>query len=355
MSSKIFNWKYKDQKTNEELAEERDRSNIYSFLKNSRFRTGIEDKSSIHPLLISIVITLVYVVLISIYIWFSSTYASNVSSTKIELEQIELTKGLFFVLVTGLILFISFYLMFRKMKIKDEIIITQNKSIILSEGTITSGIFSMSVCHDIGNLLNIIVGNASMLGMTNNLTASEKENISAIYLASENIKELLQRMMDAGKGRVPNQKVFVDLTMIVKEIICFAKFHNKIKKCNIRQDVPVNLRVNINTLLFSMALMNMILNSAEACNNSGEILIKLKQQDSIVSLEVHDNGPGISDETKKKIFNPFFTTKLNGNGLGLLSLKIFTDQCNGKIEITKSELGGACFSISFPTSLNQKL
>jgi two-component system sensor histidine kinase HydH len=94
--------------------------------------------------------------------------------------------------------------------------------------------------------------------------------------------------------------------------------------------------------------MNLILNSAEATGNSGEILVRLKEDNGTVFLEVHDNGPGISEEIKENIFNPFFTTKKNGNGLGLLSLKIFADQHNGSIDISNSYLGGACFSISFP-------
>ena len=94
--------------------------------------------------------------------------------------------------------------------------------------------------------------------------------------------------------------------------------------------------------------MNLILNSAEATNHSGEILIKLQENNDTVLLEVHDNGPGVPKDIIEKIFNPFFTTKEKGNGLGLLSLRIFAEQHNASIDIKGSDLGGACFLISLP-------
>jgi signal transduction histidine kinase len=321
---------------------------IESFLNNSEFRTGIEEKASINVFLISGIVALSYIILISLYIWISGRYAADIASSQENLQHIELIKGLLFALVTGLLLFISLYVIFLKLKKKTEIIIAQNKSIISSEGLVISGLFSSSVYHDINNMLTVIVGNSQLLKISTDMPSREKKYIDDIFTASQNLKKLSQRMIDAGNDHVSDKKDLEDLCFIIRETIDFAKIHTKIRRCKLHYEAPAELKSRLNSMLFSRSLMNLILNAAEATESSGEILVKLKEQDGIVTLEVHDNGPGISDEIKNNIFNPFFTTKKDGNGLGLLSLKIFLDQHNGTVDIRKSELGGACFSISFP-------
>jgi signal transduction histidine kinase len=327
---------------------------IKSFLNNSEFRTGIDEKSSINPLLVSGIMALSYIIIISLYIWVSGKYAAEIASSQDNLEHIELIKGLLFALVTGALLLISLYIIFHKIKRRDEIIIAQNKSIISSEGLVISGLFSSSVCHDINNILTVIIGDSELLRISDNIPPKERSYIDGIFNASQNLKKLSQGMMEAGKGYVPDQKDFVDLTLIIIDTINFARVHNKIKGCNVNYELPVELKMSLNSLLFSRTLMNLILNAAEATGKPGEILVKLKRQDEVVTLEVHDNGPGIPDEIKNNILNPFFTTKKDGTGLGLLSLKIFLEQHNGTIDIRKSELGGACFSISFQGALPSK-
>jgi signal transduction histidine kinase len=321
---------------------------IKSFLNNSEFRTGIEEKSSINPFRISGIIALSYIILISFYIWLSGKYAAEIASSLENLQHIELIKGLLFAVVTGLLWFISLYAIFIKIKKKDEFIIAQNKSIISSEGLVISGLFSSSVYHDINNMLTVIIGDSQLLKISADIPFKEQKYIDDIFVAAQNLKKLSQRMIDAGKGHISDKKDLEDMSFIVKETINFAKIHIKIRQCKLHYELPVELKTKLNSLLFSRTLMNLILNAAEATDNSGEILIKLRQSDGAVVVEVHDNGPGISDEIKDNILNPFFTTKKNGNGLGLLSLKIFLDQHNGTVDIGKSELGGACFSISFP-------
>jgi len=326
---------------------------INSFLKNSIFRTGIEDRSSIRPLFLALTIAVGYIVIVSIYIWLSGIYAKEIASSLENLKHIELIKGLIFALVTGTILFFTLFIILLKIKNRDEMIIAQNKSIISSEGLVMSGTFASSVSHDINNILTVITGNSDLLKISNNFGPVEKKYIDEISAATQNLKKLSQRMMDAGKGYIPNQRDLADLTVVIKDTVNFAGIHNRIKRCNLHYELPDLLKMEVNSHLLSRALMNLILNSAEATGNSGEILVRLREDNGAVVLEVHDNGPGVPEEIKENIFNPFFTTKKDGNGLGLLSLRIFADQHDGSIDILKSHLGGACFRISFP--INQAL
>jgi signal transduction histidine kinase len=227
---------------------------IKAFLNNSEFRTGIDDKSFIRPISFSLTIGLSYIILISLYIWLSGKYAAQIASSLKNLEQMELIKGLVFAVVTGSCLFISLLLIFLKIKKKDEIIIAQNKSIISSEGLVLSGLFSSSISHDIRNLLTIIIGNSELLMLSGHLTPVENKYVNEIKLATQNLNNLSQRLMDASKGRITDDKEITDLSLVIKDTINFANVHNKIKPCTLHHELPEELEMNLNPLLFSRTL-----------------------------------------------------------------------------------------------------
>ncbi len=67
-----------------------------------------------------------------------------------------------------------------------------------------------------------------------------------------------------------------------------------------------------------------------------------------ISLEVHDDGPGVPADQIDAIFDPCFTTKPDGTGVGLLAIKAFAVSCRGEVAVGCSDLGGAVFSIRIP-------
>ncbi len=317
-------------------------------LTNSVFRIGIEEAHILNPLKFSLIITILYIILISAYIWYSGAIALYFSKTKEDLALIELVKGLTFVIVTAAVLFFYIYHTLKKIEYKNNIIMAQNKSIISSERLVMAGLFSTSVSHDINNLMFIITGSADLMYSSKTLDANNMQLLENISSSSKKLVELSRSMMDASKEYLPGEMKTEDLSKIVESTVSFSKIHSKLKRCNIVEEIQSDIIMNINSILIGRTLMNLLLNSADATNETGKILIRLKEVSQNVLLEVHDDGPGINDDLKEKVLEPFYTTKQDGNGLGLLSLKICALQHNGKIAIKKSDLGGACFSISFP-------
>ena len=311
-------------------------------------------KSEINPTRTALAVALVYIVVIALYIWISGRVAANYAVTIERLENIELVKGLVFVVFSGAALFIGVLMLLRRIEKKTDIIISQNRSLISSERLVMAGIFSSSVCHDINNIMFSIIGNAEFLRTSARLEAGDREFVDQILSASRSLTSLTHRMMTTGHGYIPGEKAPADISQIVRETIEFAKVHKKIKACRLDYDLPAALVVDLNTPLFSRALMNMILNAAESSDQAVDILVKLieNHDDHTVALEVHDSGSGIADEIKEKIFEPFFTSKANGNGLGLLSLKTCAEQHAGHIELKRSELGGTCFRLTIPGNLD---
>ncbi|MBO7070078.1 MAG: HAMP domain-containing histidine kinase, partial [Bacteroidales bacterium] len=100
-------------------------------------------------------------------------------------------------------------------------------------------------------------------------------------------------------------------------------------------------------------LVNIITNAVQALEGRGDgkILLSVRnsEQDGFYDIVVEDNGPGVKEEDREKIFSPEFTTKSSGSGLGLAICRAIIQRCQGTITCTKSfALGGASFIIRYP-------
>lgn len=321
---------------------------IDSSLKTSMFRDGLDEHSQINPFKFAFYITILYVVLLSLYIVISGEIASKISTSIKNLAYFETYKGILYALVSGVVLFIVSFLTLKRIKQQDDLIISQNKSILSSEPIVTTGIFSASVCHDINNLMTIVLGNIEFLEECKTRDVKELKSIADIHNASTRLVSLVKRMMDNDKNYIPGQHKITNMSDVIGNTIQFAKIHNKLKNCDITHEIEESLYIDINSILIERMLINLMLNAAEETGFAGKILIKFYKVGNLATLEVHDNGPGVPDNLQERIFEPFYTSKSGGNGLGLLSLKICAEQHNGAIQLKKSDLGGACFCLTFP-------
>jgi two-component system, NtrC family, sensor kinase len=99
---------------------------------------------------------------------------------------------------------------------------------------------------------------------------------------------------------------------------------------------------------------NLILNAVEAIRKDGEIILEVRQQGEGVSVIVSDTGPGIQEDLQAKIFDPLFTTRPDGTGLGLAVSADIVEKLGGRISV-KSEPGkGATFTVELPSRIRQK-
>ena len=103
-----------------------------------------------------------------------------------------------------------------------------------------------------------------------------------------------------------------------------------------------------NPNIIHQMLVNLILNAADAVQHKGTIKVIIQKMNREVQFSIHDNGPGIPIDQRKSIFRAFYTTKEEGSGLGLLSVKACVKLHKGSVRIEDSELGGACFVVTLP-------
>jgi signal transduction histidine kinase len=99
-------------------------------------------------------------------------------------------------------------------------------------------------------------------------------------------------------------------------------------------------------------LTNLLENAAEAAGVGGRILGVTAEQHGRVSIEVHDSGPGLSEQARASLFQPTISFKKRGMGLGLSIARKSALLSGGDIELVKGELGGAGFRVLLPIAAN---
>jgi signal transduction histidine kinase len=140
-----------------------------------------------------------------------------------------------------------------------------------------------------------------------------------------------------------------DINGFLKEMAEFVSFEMKEANIQIVLDLAENLSaVDFDSGLMKQALLNLIKNAAGAMAGGGTLTIGTEEDDSEVRITIADTGTGISDENFAKIFEPYFTTKENGTGLGLTVVFKVIKEHQGEIAVKTKEGEGTVFTISLP-------
>jgi signal transduction histidine kinase len=113
-------------------------------------------------------------------------------------------------------------------------------------------------------------------------------------------------------------------------------------------DVPPNTLLTADREMFRRALLNLVLNAIDAMPEGGELVITSYDGAKGFELEVADSGPGLSDEEKRRAFEPFYSTKQNGTGLGLAIVYHVAEAHGGTVTAMNCPEGGAAFTIRIP-------
>ncbi len=167
------------------------------------------------------------------------------------------------------------------------------------------------------------------------------------------VKEVdsLKRLVDefSRLGKMPEiKKSPTNLSTIIDEVI---ELYKDYKEFNINVSIPANIPiVEIDGEQFKRVLINIFDNAFQAMGNSGRIELKanIDKNATKVFIDIADNGPGLKEEDKEKIFLPYFSTKKGGTGLGLaIANKIITEH-RGHIRVKDNNPTGTVFTIELP-------
>ncbi|MBA3971719.1 MAG: ATP-binding protein, partial [Bacteroidetes bacterium] len=164
---------------------------------------------------------------------------------------------------------------------------------------------------------------------------------------SKRINDLVTELMENSKPVESHKSALTAVQTILDNAIGFAKDRAKLKNIQIITDLQLkDEKVLADESKLTIAVLNIVMNAIEAVDaNTGMIEIKSSSESKKCFISIEDNGCGISEENLTKVFEPYYTSKSNGMGLGLASSHNIIHSLKGKIDIT-SEVGkGTKFTI----------
>jgi len=238
--------------------------------------------------------------------------------------------------------------------ITDKVLL--EKRLIQSEKLVATGEMAASIGHELNNYLTIILNNAELLplhlkkGELDKATANSK----AILESVDTMKRFTDGLMDF--SRLETQVEKYDLKNLVEDLLFSLKPQSKFSgiKLNHYFDPELPL-LELDGGQIQQVFLNLLNNAAEAIRikpeGKGEILIscEYKPLEKKVWVKIEDNGSGIPPENLNRIFEPHFTTKKEGHGLGLVTCQKIIKNHRGEIKVESLVGKGTTFLISFPT------
>ena len=183
-----------------------------------------------------------------------------------------------------------------------------------------------------------------------------KESIAEIRSASNKIESVIKRVMDFAKPSAP-KLVLTDINQCIKETIALSSVN--LRKMGVKIETSLDKalpKFYLDSQALEHVLLNLITNAVEAMKGlEGPKRIEIRSSgNNPITIAVSDSGPGVPQDTIDKIFDPFYTTKDYGSGIGLsISHRIITDH-GGSLNVSTSKWGGAEFRIFIPIAGKEK-
>ena len=211
------------------------------------------------------------------------------------------------------------------------------------------GEMAATMAHEVRTPLGILVSSAQILHREPQLSEIGQEMTDFILSETERLKGLINTLLECAKPKQP-EFVIQNLHHIIEHVAQLLIHQVETKK------IALVLQLNADQALLKVdkdliiqVFLNLIMNAVQHVREGeGYIEVSSHTRSNEFEILISDNGSGISDVNKTKIFEPFFTQRQDGVGLGLTVVRQIILAHHGKIYVTDSPLGGACFHIILP-------
>jgi PAS domain S-box-containing protein len=228
--------------------------------------------------------------------------------------------------------------------------INVQKAMMQQEKLASVGRLSAGVAHEINNPLTTILTTSMLIQEELDPQDPNYQELETITKEALRCRKIVASLLDFARQSTPSRKE-CDLNNIVRESVVLtnkqAAFSDLTLTCELADNMPP---IHLDKGQIQQSIINLIINAIEATAAGGAISISTvyKPDQESIEIAVNDTGEGISKDDIVKIFDPFYTTKDSGNGLGLAITHGIIEQHNGTIDVD-SKLGrGTTFKITLP-------
>ncbi|MCL7943858.1 ATP-binding protein [Marinobacter sp. ATCH36] len=203
------------------------------------------------------------------------------------------------------------------------------------------------VAHELGAPLSVIQGRANILGRRD-LADGDRRHLKDIEHQVERMTLIIQQLLDCFR-HVPDSRRETDLVTTAKEVMARISEEPRCQGVELYSQLPdCRAEILAEPTRLEMACVNIIRNACQAARS--KVTVNLAEHDGLWELRVDDDGPGIEQDLRERIFEPFFSTRAagEGTGLGLAVVSSVLKEHGGRIEVGVNSEGGCRMSTFWP-------
>ncbi|MEM6793482.1 MAG: ATP-binding protein [Acidobacteriota bacterium] len=218
------------------------------------------------------------------------------------------------------------------------------------------GILAGGIAHDFNNLLTVLLGNLSLVRDSGRLNAEDQQLLSDGESALMRARELTHQLLTFSSGGAPIREA-ASIHEVIEDSASFVLSGSKVR-CTLDLEADLSV-VDIDAGQISQVLNNLLINASQAMPGGGEIRVVGRNVDrgpdplgpgAFVRIDVIDTGTGIAPELLDRIFDPYFSTKEEGRGLGLASAYSIVKNHEGLLTVDSEPGRGTRFHLFLPVS-----
>ncbi|WP_162130572.1 sensor histidine kinase [Schlesneria paludicola] len=211
--------------------------------------------------------------------------------------------------------------------------------------------FAAGAGHEINNPLATIIGRAQLL-LKDETNPERRQMLMTIGAQAYRIRDMIGDTMLFGRPPRPDVRE-LDLQTTVENVVSKQVDELKVDRCSVKVEIRESIRLRADPAQFSVVLSELIRNSRQALQpDGGEILISSFVQAGSAIIEIHDHGRGFTDRERRHAFDPFFSGRQAGRGLGFGLPKCWRiiQQHGGTIKIRSTPSGPTIAHVTWPTA-----
>jgi signal transduction histidine kinase len=213
------------------------------------------------------------------------------------------------------------------------------------------GEMAAAMAHEVRTPLGILRSSAQMLQREPGLSPQGQEISGFVLSETDRLNRLITTLLECARPRPPSFQPR-EVQMILQRVLDLLAAQAWKKGVRLRTEYQVDAPVLLcDEEQLMQVFLNLVLNALQILPQGGEIVIRTRTEQDAFIVEVADNGPGISPENRQRVFDPFFTTREGGIGLGLTVVQQIVQAHGGTISLHSDELGGACFRVRLPLTM----
>jgi len=211
------------------------------------------------------------------------------------------------------------------------------------------GEMAAAMSHEVRTPLGILRSSAQLLLREPTLSEEGREVCGFIISETERLNRLVTTLIDSARPRAPEFSP-VDISELARHTSAMLAIQAQKKNISLQcEDSPPAI-ANCDAEQITQVILNLLLNAIQVLPEGGHITMQVSSLASEILLTVADDGPGVPEDQRKQIFDPFFTQRAGGIGLGLAVVRQIVLAHHGEISVHESAMHGAEFRLKLPVS-----